>query len=263
MSTALEAVRMEWVKLRTVRSTYWTLLFALVAAVGISAAVCAVHVNRYNHLSLADRLEFDSVRFSLAGLQLSQLALGVLGALVVTNEYTTGVIRATLAAVPQRRTVLAAKAVVFSAVVFVVGEVASFVAFFVGQAILSSKHLETHLGAPGVLRAVIGGGLYLTVLGLLALGLGFLVRHTAGAIATLFGLLLVLPGIVAALPQSWQDTIERWLPVNAGQAIFRHGREAIGGGVHSLAPWTGLGVFCAYAAAALIAAAVLLNRRDA
>jgi ABC-2 type transport system permease protein len=261
MSIAADALGMEWVKFRTVRSTYWTLLFAVVATIGVGALVCVVHVNRFGHLSPGDRLEFDAVRFSLAGVQLAQLAIGVLGVLVMTNEYTTGVIRATFAAVPQRRTVLAAKALVFAVVVFVVGEIASFAAFFVGQSILASKNLNVHIGDPGVLRAVIGGGLYLTVLGLFALGLGSLVRHTAGAIATFFGLLLVLPGIVAALPQSWQDAIDKWLPVNAGEAIFRHGHQ-LGTG-HSLGPWTGLGVFCAYAAVALIAAAVLLVRRDA
>ena len=261
MSIATETLSMEWVKFRTVRSTYWTLLFAVVATVGIGALVCVVHINRYNHLSPGDRLEFDPVRFSLAGIMLAQLAVGVLGVLVVTNEYTTGVIRATFAAVPQRRLVLAAKGAVFAVVIFVVGEIASFVAFFVGQSILQSKNLEVHIGDPGVLRAVIGGGLYLTVLGLFALGLGSLVRHTAGAIATFFGLLLVLPGIVAVLPQSWQDAIEKWLPINAGEAIFRHGH--LFGTGHTLAPWTGLGVFCAYAAAALVAAAVLLARRDA
>jgi ABC-2 type transport system permease protein len=261
MSIAADALGMEWVKFRTVRSTYWTLLFAVVATVGIGALVCVVHINRINHLSPGDRLEFDAVRFSLAGVQLAQLAVGVLGVLVMTNEYTTGVIRATFAAVPQRRLVLAAKGVVFAVAVFVVGEIASFAAFFVGQSILATKSVNVPIGDPGVLRAVIGAGLYLTVLGLFALGLGALVRHTAGAIATFFGLLLVLPGIVAALPQSWQDAIEKWLPVNAGEAIFRHGRFL--GTSHSLAPWTGLGVFAAYAAVALVAAAVLLARRDA
>ncbi|HEX5266439.1 MAG TPA: hypothetical protein VFW24_06675 [Acidimicrobiales bacterium] len=261
MSVAADALGMEWVKFRTVRSTYWTLLFAVVATIGIGALVCVVHINRINHLSPGDRLEFDAVRFSLAGVQLAQLAVGVLGVLVMTNEYTTGVIRATFAAVPQRRLVLAAKGVVFAVAVFVIGEIASFAAFFVGQSILATKSVNVPIGNPGVLRAVIGAGLYLTVLGLFALGLGALVRHTAGAIATFFGLLLVLPGIVAALPQSWQDAIEKWLPVNAGEAIFRHGRFL--GTSHSLAPWTGLGVFAAYAAVALVAAAVLLARRDA
>ena len=231
------------------------------ATLGIGALVCVVHVNRFNQLSLADKAEFEPIRFSLAGLQLAQLAIGVLGVLVITNEYTTGVIRATFAAVPQRRVVLAAKGIVFSLVTLLIGEIASFAAFFVGQAILSSKHLQAHLGDPGALRAVIGGGLYLMVIGLLALGLGSLVRHTSGAIATFFGLLLVLPGIVAALPQSWQDAIDKWLPVNAGEAIFRRGGTF--GTRHQLAPWTGFGVFCAYAAAALLAAAILLTRRDA
>ncbi|HZU73656.1 MAG TPA: ABC transporter permease [Acidimicrobiales bacterium] len=253
---------MEWTKLRSVRSTYWTLLFAIAATIGISALICSLYINRYAQLSPADRFEFNATRFSLNGLELAQLAIGVLGALVITNEYSTGVIRATLSAVPQRPSVLAAKALVFGAVILVVGEAASFAAFFLGQSILSSRHIEAHLGDPGVLRAVIGGGLYLTVLGLFALGIGTMIRHTAGAIATLFGLLLVLPGIVAALPLSWQNAIEKWLPANAGQAIFRNGHGGFAG-IHQLSPWAGLGIFCAYAAASLILGGVLLVRRDA
>ncbi|HET6793601.1 MAG TPA: hypothetical protein VFH45_04120, partial [Acidimicrobiales bacterium] len=233
-SIARSVLAMEWTKFRTVRSTYWTLLAAVVAAVGIAALTCSIYINRFDRLGFADRVTFNPTRFSLNGLELAQLAIGVLGVLVVTNEYSTGMIRATFAAVPQRLGVLAAKGVVFSATVLVLGELMSFAAFFLGQSILSSRNVEAHIGNPGVLRAVVGGGLYLTVLGLLALGLGTLIRHTAGAIAALFGLLLVLPGIVAALPPSWQDAIQKWLPINAGQAIFRNGREI--GTLHQLAP---------------------------
>jgi ABC-2 type transport system permease protein len=256
-----DTVGMEWIKFRTVRSTYWTLLVAVVASIGIAALVCSVYVARYDHLTLEDKLTFNPTRFSLSGLSLAQLAVGVLGALVVTNEYSTGMIRATLSAVPQRPVVLAAKCIVFGAVILVLGEVLSFAGYFLGQAILSDRHLESHIGDPGVLRTVIGGGLYLVVLGLLAVGLGALIRRTAGAIAALFGLILVLPGIVAALPQSWQDAISKWLPSNAGEALLGGGRHF--GGGQLLSPWVGFAVFCAYAAAFLLAAGVLLQRRDA
>jgi ABC-type transport system involved in multi-copper enzyme maturation permease subunit len=260
-----DVLRSEWTKLRGVRSTYWTLLAAVVAMVGISALICSIYVSRYSTLSVADKLQFNPTSFSLNGVLLGQLAIGVLGVLVIASEFSTGAIRSTFAAVPQRRTVLAAKATVFTAVTLVVGLVSSFAAFFVGQAILSSKGIQANIGDPGVLRAVAGTGVYLAVLGLFALGIGALIRHSAGAIAALFGMILVLPGLVAALPASWSSSISKYLPSNAGQAIMRtiHHGAAGGRGGPSLTPWVGLGVFCLYAAVALGFAAFVVSRRDA
>jgi ABC-type transport system involved in multi-copper enzyme maturation permease subunit len=253
-----DVVRSEWTKFRSVHSSYWTLLVAAVAMVGLSAILCAVYVGRYATLSISDKATFNPTSFSLNGILLAQLAVGVLGVLVITAEYSTGMIRATFAAVPQRRTVLAAKAAVFAAATAVVGVVSSFAAFFVGQAILSSKHIQAHLSDPGVLRAVLGAGLYLAVLGLLALGIGALIRHSAGAIAAVFGLIFVLPGIVLALPASWSNAISKYLPSNAGEAIFRTIRAR-----STLSLWVGFGLFCAYAAVALVAAGIAIQRRDA
>ncbi len=253
-----DVLRSEWTKLRSVRSTYWTLLAAAAATIGLGAILCSVYASHYSHLSLQDRARFNAASFSLSGIMLAQLAIGVLGVLVMTSEYSTGMIRATFAATPQRRLVLGAKAAVFAGVTVVIGVASCFAAFFAGQAILSGHHLQTTIGAPGVLRAVVGGGLYLAVLGLLSLGLGTLIRHTAGAIAAVFGLILVLPGIVGALPSSWANAIGPYLPSTAGQAVFH-----VGFRFHELAPWPGFGVFCAYAAAALLGAALVLSRRDA
>lgn len=253
-----DVVRSEWTKVRSVRSTYWTLLAAAAATIGLGALLCAIYVSHYSHVSAAGRAHFDPTSFALGGLFLAQLAVGVLGVLLISSEYSTGMIRATFAAVPQRRLVLAAKATVFAAVMLVTGIASCIVAFFAGQAILSGRHLEIGIGAPGVARAVIGGGLYLAVLGLLALGIGSLIRHTAGSIAALFGIILVLPGIVAALPTSWSNAISKYLPSNAGQAIFHVTPQA-----HMLSPWAGFGIFCAYAAVALVAAGVMLTLRDA
>jgi hypothetical protein len=147
---------------------------------------------------------------------------------------------------------------VFAVVAFVLTEVSAFVAFFAGQALLSGQHIQTTLSAPGVLRAVFGTGLYLTVVGLLGVGLGWIIRSTAGSIATLFGLLMVLPLLAGALPQSWANNINRYLPSNAGQALLDVHQSST-----ALAPWTGFGVFCLYAAVAIAVAAVLLKRRDA
>lgn len=253
----------EWTKLRSVRSTYWTLAVAFGVFVASAVLFSAVYVSQYASVSAADRATFDPTSFTLTGLFLAQLAIGVLGVLVITSEYSTGAIRSTLAAVPQRRAVLAAKATVFSGVALVVGLVASFTAFFAGQAILSSQHIQAHISDPGVLRAVAGGGLYLAVLGLFAMGVGALIRHSSGAIAALFGAVFVAPILALALPSSWSAAVSKFLPSNAGQAMLSTTHAATVHGAPSLSPWVGLGVFAAYAAAALLLAAWSLGRRDA
>jgi ABC-2 type transport system permease protein len=253
-----DVLRSEFTKFRSVRSTYATLAAAFVAAAVLGPVQCALYASNYPNVDAHEKAKFSATGLSLNGIQLAQLAIGVLGVLLISSEYTTGLIRATFAAVPQRRTVMAAKAIVFTAATLIVSEIACFIAFFVGQAFLSPKHLEAHIGDPGVLRAVIGGGLYLAVLGLIALGLGTVIRHSAGAIATLLGILFVLPGIAGALPQAWQNTINQYLPSNAGQQIF-----ALRIKPYTLQPWAGLGVFFIYAAIALLAAAIVLKRRDA
>jgi ABC-type transport system involved in multi-copper enzyme maturation permease subunit len=184
------------------------------------------------------------------------LAIGVLGVLLVTSEYSTGMIRSTFVAAPQRREVIAAKAAVFGLVAFVVGTVASFIAFFVGQSMLGTQGVG--LGSPGALRSVVGVGLYLGLLGVFAVGLGTIIRNGAGAIAALFGLILVLPAVLQALPSSLRDSIEKFLPGNAGQAIFRTVKDT-----SSLSPWLGIAVFAIYAAASLGIGLVLVRRRDA
>jgi hypothetical protein len=184
--------------------------------------------------------------------------VGVLGVLLVTGEYSTGMIRSSLGAAPRRLPVLIAKATVFAVVTVVVTTATAIITFSLGQGLLSSQHIGTTMSAPGVARAVIGTGLYLTVVGLLGVGLGFIIRSTAGGIGTLFGLLLVLPVLGEALPPSWAQHIDPYLPSTAGQQLVA---------VHSesgmLAPWIGFGVFCLYALAALTLGAVLLKRRDA
>lgn len=250
----------EWTKIRSVRSTYWTLFAAAATTIGLSAIVCAVLVAQYAHLTPKDKAAFNPASLSLTGGVLAQLAIAVLGVMVITNEYASGMIRTTFAAVPQRLTVLAAKATVFTGVTLVVTTTACFIAFFIGQAILSAKDIGVGIGAPGALRTVVGTGLYLAVLGLLALGIGTLIRKTAGAITAVFGMIFVLPAIAALLPSS-MEAIQKYLPSNAGEAIINGGTSA--NGADSLSPWVGLGVFCLYAVVALGAAAFTLVRRDA
>ena len=255
---ALDVARSEWTKLRSVRSTYWTFAAAIASMMGIGAIFALIFANQYSGLSVAEKATFNPTSVSLNGYLFAQLAIGVLGAIVVTSEYATGMIRTTFAAVPNRRLVLAVKAGVFAAITAVVGVVSSFGAFFIGQAILSGNTPHASIGDPGVLRSVVGAGLYLAVLGVLAVGIGVLIRRTAGAVAAVVGIFLVLPIVVAAIGTP-AGTVSKYLPSAAGQAIFHTAAP----GQHSLSPWLGFAIFVGYAIATLAVAATLLMRRDA
>jgi ABC-2 type transport system permease protein len=248
----------EWTKIRSLRSTIFSLLAAVVFIIGLSILVPSVTVSHWPPRDLREAAGFDPTTRTLSGIFLAQLAIGVLGVLLITGEYATGMIRATFAAVPSRLPVLWAKAAVFATVTLVLMVPTVLGAFLIGQSILKSKHLQAKLSDPGVLRAVIGAALFLTVVGLLGIGLGALLRNTAAGISTLFGLLFVLPIIVRFLPSSWSDPINKYLPSNAGEAITRVHTDPA-----ALAPWTGFGLFCAYALVVLVAAAISLRRRDA
>jgi ABC-2 type transport system permease protein len=252
-------LRSEWTKLRTVRSTMWTLGITVVVGIGISALATAETRAHWATMSPGNRASFDPTSTSLTALLFCQLAIGVLGVLVMSAEYGTGTIRATFSAAPRRPLVLAAKVIVFGLVALVVAEMVAFVSFLVGQALLSAPATHASLGTPGALRAVVGTGLYLGVIGLFALGLATIIRHTAGAISTFVGILLVLPVIVEALPDSLQFDIRRFLPLQIGGVMM----SVNGGESHSFGPWSGFLVLCVYAAAALVIGGVLLVRRDA
>jgi len=252
-------IRSEWIKLRSLRSTIFALLAAIVCTVGLGLLISALRANDIkSHARFEPGPHFDVTAVSLRGVELAQLAIGVLGVLVVTGEYSTGMIRATLSAVPRRLPVLWAKALVFAVVVFVTMGIASLVAFLGGQAFFSGAGFHVTLSSPGAARAVLGAALYLTGIGLLGVGLGFLVRNTAGAIATLFGLLLVLPPIVSALPPSLYADVYRYLPLMAGTQVM-----TTVGDPSLLAPWSGIGVFALYAVAAILGGGLVLKRRDA
>jgi ABC-2 type transport system permease protein len=256
--TFLRVLRSEWIKVRSLRSTKITLAVAVVLMAGIGLMSAAITASQWSRLPAASRASFDAVSTVLQGHQFAQLAIGVLGVMLVSSEYSTGMIRATLTAVPRRLPVLWAKSSVFAAVTLVSMTLASFAAYFGGMSLLSSRHLQTSLSAPGVTRAVIGAALYLTVVGLLGVALGALLRHTAGAIAALVGLLLLAPVFVNLLPSSIKSAISPYLPSNAGDALLNVHQQA-----GMLSPWAGFAVMCAYAVAALAAAAFVLRRRDA
>jgi hypothetical protein len=254
-------LRSEWTKIRSVRSTYWTLITAAVLTVGLSAIVCLVYVAQFSKLKPEDIRAFDAASTSLTGGILAQFAIAVFGVMVITGEYATGIIRTTFAAVPQRLHVLLAKIATFSGLTFAATSAACFAAFFIGQAILSAKDIGVSITDTNVLRTVVGTAMYLTILGLLSLGVGALLRKTAGAICAMVGILFVLPVLAEFLPASL-DGVQKYLPSNAGTAIISSVPQP-GGAEAILGPWMGLGVFFLYAVVALVAGGYFLQRRDA
>jgi ABC-2 type transport system permease protein len=251
-------LRSEWLKLRTLRSTWLALAGAVVVLV-LAAALIANHM----HGVLAgggiiqDPEDRDVLTTPFRGFGLTQLIIGVLGVLAISGEYATGMVRATFSAVPTRLPVLWAKVIVFAVVGFTTMLLATLCAFFTAQAVLGTFGIG--LGAPNALRVVIALPGYLTLVGLLGLALGFIVRSTAGGIAALVGIVLVAPGILAALNTSWSNTANHYLPLNAGLSMFLD-QPPTGG---ELAPGAGAAVMVAWVVAAVAVSAVLLTKRDA
>ncbi|WP_021599577.1 ABC transporter permease [Actinomadura welshii] len=251
----------EWTKIRTVRSTLWSLILLVILDLGFTALFVGLTVAQWDDMQPGDRAQVTADPVSMilgSGFFLSQLTVCVLGVLVIASEYSTGMIRASLLAVPRRLPMLWAKALVFSLVVLVLGIAVSFVSFFIGAAFLGSK-VEVSLGDEGVLRAVIGGGLYLAMLGLFALAIGAIVRHSAGGITGVIGFVLVLAPLAALLPGSIGEHVHAYLPSEAGTLIAK----AHQGPDDLLTPWQGYGVFTLWTVALLGLAAFLLKRRDA
>jgi ABC-2 type transport system permease protein len=248
--------RMEWLKLRTVRST-WHILAAFAVSM-IALAMLVLSHEGYAQMSAADRAAFDPTHDCFIGLILGQLLLGTLGVLAITSEFSSGLIRATFAAAPRRRIVLAAKAAVLGAVTLAAGEVSAFAAFFAGQAALTAAAPHAALGQPGVLRAVLMAGAYPALIALIGLGIGAVVRHTAGAICALVGVLFVLPLLSAALSPSIQDLAQEVLP----HPMAATSLTAVKPIAHTLAPGLAFSLLCAYAVVALAAGAWVLARRD-
>jgi ABC-type transport system involved in multi-copper enzyme maturation permease subunit len=255
--TQLRVALSEWTKLRSLRSTIYTLVVTAVVTIGFGIIASAVTASRWATLPADEKASFDPLSTSLVGVNFGVLAIGVLGVLLITGEYSTGMIRSTFAAVPKRLPVLWAKAGVYSLVALAVAIPSTLIAFFAGQAFLSSKHIDiafSHAGVPG---AVLGSALYLTLVGLFGLGIGAIVRNTAAGIASFAAIMFVIPPLVSILPASTADAINPYLPSNAGSAIMKLGHQA-----HMLSPWVGLAVFAGYAALSIAIAAVLLRRRD-
>lgn len=264
--TAAHVLHSEWTKLRSLRSTYWSLLTAVVALAGLGVLFAKITIAEWStlaverpHLLAAERSHFSSTDAAVGGYHLAQLPVGVLGVLVISGEYSTGMIRSSLMAVPQRLSVLWAKLAVLCSVTFVLMLWCALIGFFGVQAVVAGQGVDQSLGDPDALRVVVGTALYLTVIGALGVGLGALLRHTAAAISAFVAVLFVLPAVSALLPADLGASIDPYLPLNAGSAIA----TAEIGGADTLAPWTGLGVMCAYTAIVVGLAAWRLKRGDA
>src|SRR5579859_3944317 len=257
--TQLRVLRSEWTKFRSLRSTMWTLLTALVLMIGIGALFSAVSASQYHTFNPAQMASFDPISVSLAGTTFAVIAFGVLGVLTMSGEYGTGMIRSSLTVVPRRLPVLWAKLGVFAGVVLAASAAASFAAFWIGQALLSSHHLGLSITSPDALRSVIGAALYITVSGLIGVTLGALFRNTAAGIATFTGVFFVLPPLASLLPSSIGDHLTKYLPSNAGSAIFG-GTDGVS---NALSPWTGIALLCGYAVILIAAAAWRFRHSDA
>jgi ABC-type transport system involved in multi-copper enzyme maturation permease subunit len=253
--TQLRVVLSEWTKFRSLRSTLYTLLVAVVFMIGLGALFTGITASQPNGFDAGA----TATSTSLTGTFFAQLSIGVLGVLLISGEYSTGMIRASMAVVPARLPMLWAKLAVCAAAVFLTMLASSFIAFMIGQALLSGKHLNGSLSDPGALRSVIGAALYLSVAAMTALALGAVLRNTAAAISTFVAVFFVIPPMTLLLPKSWSGHFVQYLPSNAGGMLI----DGTYGVTHPLAPWTGFAVMCAYALVLVGFAAWRLRRADA
>ena len=253
--TPLRVVLSEWTKFRSLRYTIYTLLIAVVLMIGLGALFAAVAANQAGGLDPGQ----SAASTSLTGIFFAQLAIGVLGVLLISGEYSTGMIRSSLTVVPRRLPMLWGKIAVFTGVVLLTMLPASFLSFFVGQALLNGQNLATSLTEPGALGAVMGAALYVTVAGMTALALGALLRNTAAAITTFVAVFFVIPPLTLLLPASVSEHFVRYLPSTIGGVLTGSSSAT----ADPLAPWTGFAVLCGYAVILIGIAAWRLRRVDA
>jgi ABC-type transport system involved in multi-copper enzyme maturation permease subunit len=254
----VNTVRSEWTKLRSLRSTWLVGAVVLLLGLGVGALASSALGNAYATATAEERADWDPMAAGLPSLLLTQLAVGVLGVLVITGEYATGTIQPSVVAVPKRGRLYAAKAAVLGGLALALGQLVGFASFFIGQALIANSGApHAVLDQPGVLRAVIGAGLYLTAIALLGFGLGAIVRSTAGGIGLVVGVTLLVRLIAQALPTGMSDWMDRYWPTAAGEKIIAVVPQA-----GTLGPWGGFGLLCAFVAVVCGAGYVLLRTRD-
>ncbi|MFT2017836.1 ABC transporter permease [Streptomyces sp. 796.1] len=256
MAVTTQVLKSEWTKIKSVRSTVWTMVLALVVTLALSMLLSALSKNDYDDMSRQDKIQFDPTLISFAGIGLGQLALIVFGVLVVSNEYSTGMIRTSLAAVPQRLTFLFSKVAVATAVALAVGVVISFASFYAGQAMLGEH--KAALGDPGVLRAVLGSALYMALITMFAMGVTVMLRSPMLSLGILMPFFFLISNILGNVPAT--EKVGRYLPDQAGSRVMQVVRTDDDA---PYGPWGGLTIMALWVLAALIGGAVALKKRDA
>ncbi len=252
-----QVIRSEWTKIRSVASTVWTLSLAVVVTIALGMLISLLSKNEFDNMDRDDQLSFDPTFISFAGMSLGQLAMIVFGVLVVSNEYSTGMIRTSLAAVPQRGSFLFSKIAVATGLALLVGLVTSFVTFFLGQAMLGEH--KAYIGDEGVLRAVIGGGLYMTLIAMFSMGVAAMLRSPMLSLGILMPFFFLVSSILGNVPAT--KKIGRYLPDQAGSKIMQVVTPVDNDTPYG--PWGGLGIMVLWVIAALAGGFVVLKRRDA
>ncbi|MFB6844368.1 ABC transporter permease [Streptomyces sp. NPDC056373] len=252
-----QVVRSEWTKIRSVASTVWTLSLVVVVTVALGMLISALSKNEFDSMNARDRAQFDPTFISFAGMSLGQLAMIVFGVLVVSNEYSTGMIRTSLAAVPRRGSFLFSKIAVAGGLALLVGLVTSFAAFFLGQAMLGSHRAE--IGDPGVLRAVLGGGLYMALIAMFSMGVAAMLRSPMLSLGILMPFFFLISNILGNVDAT--KKVGRFLPDQAGSKIMQVVTPIDDDTPYG--PWGGLGIMGLWVLVALAGGYVLLRKRDA
>jgi ABC-type transport system involved in multi-copper enzyme maturation permease subunit len=257
MASVPAVLRSEWTKIRSVSSTTWTLISALVVTVALGAGLSALLNSQFSDLSESDQATFDPTVTSFSGMILGQLAMVVFGVLVVGSEYSSGMIRTSLAAVPQRAVFLYCKILVAGALALVVGLVTGFLAFFLGQALLGDH--RTSIGEPHVLRAVIGSGLYMGLIAVFSMGVAAMLRSSLLSLGILMPFFFLVSQILSAVPVA--KDVARYFPDQAGSKIV----QVVPGSMNDApyGPWGGLGIMLLWVLAALLGGYAVLKKRDA
>ncbi|MFD8014332.1 ABC transporter permease [Streptomyces sp. NPDC058955] len=259
MAAVPAVLQSEWTKIRTVSSTIWTLASALIVTVAMSAALSAVLNSSFDDLSELERATFDPTFVSFSGMVLGQLAMVVFGVLVVGTEYSSGMIRTSLAAVPQRATFLFSKIAVAGVLALAVGLVTSFLSFFLGQALLGEH--RTTIGADNVLRAVVGGGIYMGLIAVFSMGVAAMLRSSMLSLGILVPFFFLISQILSAVPKAKE--VAKYFPDQAGSKIMQVVPDALGSEKAPYGPWGGLGIMLVWVAASLLGGYLVLKRRDA
>ncbi|MFI6474378.1 ABC transporter permease [Streptomyces sp. NPDC050516] len=259
MASVPAVLKSEWTKIRTVSSTTWTLACALIVTVAISAALCALMKSQFDDLGPAEKLTFDPTFISFSGMILGQLAMVVFGVLVVGTEYSSGMIRSSLAAVPRRGTFLFAKLTVATLLALIVGMATSFLSFFLGQALLGPH--RTTIGEPNVLRAVVGAGLYMALIALFSMGVATMLRSSMLSLGILMPFFFLISQILSAVPGA--KNVARYFPDRAGSQIMQVVPDAMNSDPAPYGPWGGLGIMVLWVIAALAGGYLVLRKRDA